>query len=241
MLPLIRRPNLLFTGLREPLDRINSDLGYNERLYNYLGKTFDVSSYISWVRNPTCNFLVQRFPRVAGTEGSLMERAMRVLECFHFVYFPETFSELCNKVTQTLNLPPVTKNENVTPSPKKFDVDAANFTADIALYEEAYKKWGPDSPIRGAAKVDEILSALCQAPSNLEVLRKFYYNVTYLEYKHWNVLDQVIDARTALIGELKAELEVYEKLRANVRLEVKPSSKEGEEIAPAVSVGKAIK
>ena len=70
---------VVFTGLREPVDRLHSEVAYQQRLRNMQGATpLDINEFLKTIDNPACRFLLQRFPQLSGDNSrTLFERASR--------------------------------------------------------------------------------------------------------------------------------------------------------------------
>lgn len=215
MLYFLNNP-ILFTGLREPVQRLISAARYQVHLAELQGRPFDVNEWLLRQRNPMTSFIIHRFPTLAERDNASLtpfERAKRALQAFHHVYFTDTFDESVKTIFDALGVEVPSMRSNVSPKPDlAVEIDAANLQYDIELYEWAREEFGhrPFDPDRPAS--DRLAEFLSRSPQP-SVLENFLFNSQAGEYTGWKVLDEVIEDRIARATRLLKEAEVYRRRR----------------------------
>jgi hypothetical protein len=203
---------VLITGLREPIDRFKSELHYMVRLAQAQGRPRpDIVSHIRNVRNPMCRFLIERFPSIAGKTGTLADRAMNIIEAFHYVYFSDTFEETAGAIFNAMGISPDPISSNVAPekSAEEFDIDLRQHEFDIKLYTHARARFQNLAPEIAFATKSPTLANFVAAPLNKQVLRDFMWKSSFYEYRNWKALPEVIEQKQQQIEELEYELAYY--------------------------------
>jgi len=218
MLKSFEGPVQLFTGLREPRARLKSALFFQAALRKRQGlPQEDMTRAIARRSNAMCRTIASSFPTLAG-DGTLAERALRVLDHCFCVYFSERFEETAQPVYAALNIEPGTQNFNVGSYEQKIDgrqaeeldLSGADLEQDQILYETALERFAVPRPI--SAEAAERLEQLRLEPRRPVRLQRFYYSKSYGEYRDAGLLDRVIARRKSMIAELRAELAMYESL-----------------------------
>jgi hypothetical protein len=211
MLKYLSGSVVLFTGLREPVSRLESELNYKLRLSDkQKNERPNIEEHLSRINNPVCRFLVDRFPTFAGTDGTLADRAMQVLESFQVVYFAENFEETAKTIFALLGISPPPLQSNVGDGDRiAISPGSSQLAFDVELYERARQAFcgtrGLDEIEMKNPKVDQFR----KTPKNENKLRRFLYSSTYGEYKSWKVTDDVIRQKLRLIDEMSVEIATY--------------------------------
>ena len=155
-----------------------------------------------------CKFLISHFPSFSG-EGTDAERALRVLDHFWCVYFLERFDETTQPIFEQLNIAPRNTSWNIRESHagdggSEIDISAAQLDQDIILYETALLRFSEPRPL--STEAQDRLDRFRSEPFRPQKWRKFFYGVSYEQFRDANVLDDVIAHRKRMISELEAEL-----------------------------------
>jgi hypothetical protein len=211
MLKLLGRPAILFTGLREPRERMLSEINYLIRLRKEQGATsLNIEEYLRNTKNPMCKFIINRFPTLAGQEGSLAKRAIRALSCFNWCYFADNFEETANAIFKALDISPSRINSNVAPKEKVSVVlNEANIECDLELYRCAREMFQETDVDVAISYPKAAIKEFVNAPPKLPELRRFLYDSCYWEYKDWGRLEEIIGIKMRMIHELSAEIQLY--------------------------------
>lgn len=217
MLRYFREDVFLFTGLREPRDRMSSLYFYHVRLAKENGNPFlSVEDFIDRTQNPICNFFIHRFPTLAGTEGSLSDRAKRVLNLFDLVYFSENLEPSAEIIFNVLGITPKTENFNARPDSeqgKKIEINDDRIHEDIILYEFARDLFSETNSAgetkERSIKNDRIRKDTLPGWVNEAALGEYLYHQALIEYRSWNELDNVISTRMAQIRNITQEIASY--------------------------------
>ncbi len=159
-----------------------------------------------------CWTLIDRFPTLAGEKGSLVDRALRVLQNFHLVYFADNFEETAAAIFRLLDIKPAPLNFNEGSKDSiSIDIPEHILRNDKELYERARELFfGADIGARLRMSQPERLK-LFSTPPDLDVLRKFLYRSTSKEYSAWFDIDSVIHDKLRIIEEMSTEVRYYMK------------------------------
>jgi hypothetical protein len=217
MLRYFKEDVFLFTGLREPRDRMSSMYFYHVRIAKENGNPFlSVEDFVDSTNNPICNFFIHRFPTLAGTEGSLSDRAKRVLNLFDLVYFSEDLEPSAEIIFNVLGIAPKTENFNARPDSelgKKIEINDDSIQEDLILYDFAKNIHAVNNTKHDASERqlhnDKIRKSVLSGWVNEANLGSFLYHQSLIEYKSWNALDNVISTRMAQIRAITQEISVY--------------------------------
>lgn len=212
MLHCLVRP-ILFTGLREPVERLISDARYQIDLAERQGKgPFALEAWLEGQRNPMCWFIINRFPilaRRADRNLSPFEKARSALECFHHVYFNDTFDESVGEIFAALGVNVRSKHSNVGARPDiEVVVDQQALRFDLELYEWARSRFGHTKINVNAPDAPRLIDFLAK-PADLDTLSTFMFNSQAGEYAGWNKLGDVIDKKLGRAILLMQEIAVY--------------------------------
>ncbi len=217
MLRYFKEDVFLFTGLREPRDRMSSMYFYHVRIAKENGNPYlSADEFIDRTQNPICNFFIHRFPRIAGSEGSLSDRAKRVLTLFDLIYFSEDLENSAQIIFDVLGITPESENYNLRPDSevgKNIEINDDRISEDLILYDfakEISAKSMTKSDVMDRQKEnDNIRKDILSGWVNEAVLGDFLYQQTLIEYKAWNQLDNVISTRMAQIRAITQEISAY--------------------------------
>lgn len=209
MLKFFDKP-VLFTGLRDPRDRIESEYFFDRRLRLAQGRK--ILSPEEWLRNrrdPMCQFIVSRFPTLSG-KGTLFERARSVLECFNFVYFTNDLSGPARLILNHIGVDfEGVPGENVRPDIcERIYVEEGQIENDMLLYRWAKETFDCLSGIEESINNSRLESFL-EGPLNIERLAEFHAKAAVEEYRNFNVLAAArerISVKTAYYIALNTEL-----------------------------------
>lgn len=204
MIKRLPRAPILFTGLRDPLERLRSVVGWERELrrHGYAGACLE--NNMTAVNNPMCRFIVRRFPQLAGEEGTLADQAMRALEAFSLCYFPDTFEACAAAIFAQLGIRPLRIDHRVASQPlPEIDVDRAALRYDFELYARARERFAGPLPPRLAPT--ELARQLHGEPERTDVLRGFLHNEYRREYQSWGMLEEVARWRRDQADELWSE------------------------------------
>lgn len=217
MLKYFKSPVFLFTGLREPKARLESMYLYHLRMARQLGnEPLSLERFLEYTSDPICYFFIHRFPSFAGADGSLFERAKRVIDLFDHVYFSENLEAAADIVFRRLDISPEQVNHNQRPSEEKgksIEIPEGNITQDLQLYEYAQAKFGGavdfDEVSRRSRELDAIRKERLQGWPLEERLAEFLYGEAFKEYRDWGDYQNVISTRMNQMRALSLELAVY--------------------------------
>ena len=221
---------ILFTGLREPVERLISDARYRIDLSERQGRgPFAVEAWLETQRNPMCWFIINRFPllsRRGDRSLSPFEKARSALENFHHVYFNDTFDKSVGEIFTALGVSPTTKRANVGARPDvPVNVNRDALTFDLELYEWARSRFA-SGKIDVSAPNSERLLKIMAKPAELDSLAPFLFNSQAGEYAGWGKLDQAIERKLTQTILAMQEISIY---RAKLREEAGPGQREGED------------
>jgi hypothetical protein len=206
MIKRLPRPPTVFTGMREPMARLRSSLGWRERMRRDGFKGPSLEEMAAKIRNPMCWFILQRFPTLAGREGSPAERAMNALRAFSFCYFTDTFEDWADLVFERLGIHPERVNHRVASEPPPdVKIDPNALAEDTELYARARDHFA-QRPIsaRALAPTDRIARFHKEAERS-DAVRSFWYEECLREYRGWSMLPEVAEQRARQAAELRME------------------------------------
>jgi hypothetical protein len=215
MLKFFGPQTILITGLREPIERFRSELHYTVRLARQQRRPCpDIEGYIKRVRNPMCHFLIARFPTIAGETGTPADRAINVIDAFHYVYFSETFEETAGAIFKAMGISPKPVNSNIASEARgdSFDINMDFHKHDIAVYAHACARFRGVSPEHAFSATSTIFANFLVTPIKMNVLRDFLWNSAFNEYNNWKALPEVFEERKRQIEELEYEIATYRRL-----------------------------
>ena len=224
MVKVLGQRVVLFTGLRDPISRTQSVVNYEIRLAAQQGKPApSVESILKRSKDHMCWLLVSRFPTLAGEKGSLADRAFRVLENFHIVYFTDNFEETSNAIFRLLNIKPDAVNFNERGKEgNNIDIPEHYVRQDSELYQRAREMFfGADIGARLRMSQPERLK-LFATPPDLDKLREFLYKYSFKEYSAWMDIDDVIHEKLRILEELSMEVRHYMKAVVQDQKRLKP-------------------
>lgn len=160
-----------------------------------------------------CWTLINRFPTLAGEKGSIVDRALRVLQNFHLVYFADNFEETAAAIFRLLDIKPAAVNFNEGSKDNiRIDIPENFLRNDKELYQRARDMFfGADIGARLRMSQPERLK-LFSTPPDLDVLRKFLYRGSFKEYSAWFDIDSVIHDKLRIIEEMSSEVRYYMKV-----------------------------
>ncbi|MEO7026937.1 MAG: hypothetical protein ABI056_05220 [Caulobacteraceae bacterium] len=204
---------ILFTGLRDPVERLASDARYQVDLAERQRRgPFPLEAWLARQRNPMCWFIINRFPALAhraDSNRSPFDKARSALECFHHVYFNETFDESVGEIFSALGVSPDTKHANIgkrSEAPAR--IDRASLKYDLELYEWARPRFAGVKIDVSAPPADR-LAAFLKKPADIDSLAKFLFRSQAGEYAGWGKLDQVIDRKLDRALLMMREISTY--------------------------------
>lgn len=217
MLKYFKSPVFLFTGLREPKARLESMYLYHLRMARSLGnEPLSLERFLGYTSDPICQFFIHRFPTFAGSEGSLFERARRVIDLFDHVYFSENLEAAADIVFRRLDISPEQVNHNQRPADEKgksIEIPEGNTAQDIKLYEYAQAKFGgavdSDEVTRRSGELDAVRKERLQGWPQEERLAEFLYGEAFKEYRDWGDYQHVVSTRMNQMRALSLELATY--------------------------------
>jgi hypothetical protein len=209
MLYLVDHP-FLFTGLREPAERIASHARFDIYLARTQGRApLDVEKWLSLQQDPICRYIIERFPRLSGDASmSLFERAKSALSAFHFVYFTNNFEKSSSAIMQAMGYMAESKKENVATVDVPIEVNRDYIRHDLALYEWAVDRFG-DMDLDLDAEAPAPFQKFMLEPSQEHVLEEFIFRQQALEYDFWNIIDQVAKEKLDAASRALAEARYY--------------------------------
>jgi hypothetical protein len=209
MLRFLPTPPVLFTGLRDPHERMISFINYEIRQGVIRGDPpVEVAVIASWAKNQMCDLIIKSFPTLAGTQGSLPDRAMRALENFSLVYFADNFELAASAICTHLDIKPAKADHNVSQEKLAFEYDENLIAEDMRLYSRARSMFWRDS-------FDELVPTesivkFYSFPPDTERLRLFLANQTFRELNSWGKMTEFIRTQNALIKETQALVDLAE-------------------------------
>ncbi len=141
-----KRDLFTFTFLRDPKEMLGSHYAFHLRLKEIQGATPLTPDEFNRLRgdNFICNSLIQAFPHFSGNEGTILDRARRVMKTFNLVISLSDYKEKMSTLEKSLglSLDLDEKPKNVTTKKERETVDgllsfteSANYS-DITLYKE---------------------------------------------------------------------------------------------------------
>ena len=137
------RTVVLFTGLREPVERVQSEFYFVRKFAKEAGRRSP--PFEAWVSNPKhhnniCRRLVTNFPSFIHPEAETMaDKAISVLQRFDLVYDSGSFNRDIAPIYQLLGIEASRDRQNITPDQEKIPTSAERIrecnAEDISLYE----------------------------------------------------------------------------------------------------------
>jgi len=209
MLYVTNQP-FLFTGLREPSERLASHAKFDIYLAKSQGReTIEMSEWLRLQSDPICKFIVERFPRLSGDPSrTLFERARDALEAFDFCYFTETFEESSKAILAAMGYSAELKNENVATVDIPVEIDPALIQNDIELYSWARDHFANRSIDPERPKSERLRSFLSSRPCP-NTLDDFMFHQQAYEFDFWNVIDLVVKEKSVRAERLLKEINYY--------------------------------
>ena len=229
MLHYLTNP-ILFTGLREPVERLISDARYRIDLSERQGRgPFDVGAWLDTQRNPMCWFIINRFPHLSRRGDrrlSPFEKARSALECFNHIYFNDTFDKSVGEIFMALGVSPNPQRSNVGALPHiPVNVNRDALAYDLELYEWARSRFA-SGKIDVGAPCPERVKQFLATPVDSEGLASFLFRSQAGEYAGWGKLEQAIERKLTQTILAMQEIAIY---RAKLKEEVGQANGEGEE------------
>jgi hypothetical protein len=137
------RAVVLFTGLRDPVERARSEFYFVRKFSEDANRT--PPPFEEWVRYPRnqnnmCDYLVKGFPSFIDADAvTLSEKAISVLQKFDLVYDTRSFDQEIEIIYQILGVKSTTDRFNITKDEQKTPVSDVllreHNLEDVALYE----------------------------------------------------------------------------------------------------------
>ena len=153
-----------------------------------------------------CWSLVNSFPTFAGSEGTLADRAMRVLDAFSLVYFFDNFEAAAAVLFEQIGITPAVESHNIdSASGEAFDIDESFFAEDNELYRRARERFWQSSVSGPLRPKEHVISFASQTP-DMPVLRAFLYNSIRSELKLWKSETDFSQQLAATIQEATAAI-----------------------------------
>ena len=210
MIRYFNKSVILFTGLREPRERMRSQVHYVNRIQSFQGlPPVQLDRYLSENKNFMCRYIVERFFSMSSGD-SMLERAISVIEKFNYVYFTDDYKATISPIYKALAIQPVELRDNVSEEGEELFAIADEFVNDdIQLYKQA------EIMFRG--KEDQLHTELSstwlfrQTPPDLSLLRKYMFQTRLDEFKSWGILNDVITHRKMMVESMQAEIEFLSK------------------------------
>lgn len=187
----------IFTGLREPKDRLISEYKFNTRLMKQQGRVpMSPSEWLEGQDNPICHFLIERFPQLADASNSslsLSQKAIRVLECFDHVYFTDNYEESANHIAEILGIKAMILHDNASDQeePVTLDLKRDQLIFDQELFEWAKKAFGSNPP-KSRPECHKRLANFLQKPADLQKLQHFIHQAEAEELMNYGILDREV-------------------------------------------------
>ncbi len=197
MLHYVSSP-VLFTGMRDPIERLVSEARYRVDLAAKQGHPFNMKDWLARVKNPMCWFIIHRFPILAERGNPFLtpfQRAKKVLETFDFVYFSENFNKGAEQILHNLGVKcePVVANEGARKD-IAVKIDESNLKLDIELYRWARSEFYDRRTNRNKYQ-NRNLKKFLSTKRDEAVLEDFLFASQAGEYKSWNVLDLALEEK----------------------------------------------
>lgn len=202
---------VLWTVLRDPVERTKSDLAFQQRQASALGLPFDPGAALLAMQDLMCRYILERFPSFDPGSGALADRAVHALEHFDAVLDVANSGQISAFLKFFLNRNIELPTENVAPpasSTMAFDEDMIlEVTSnDRELYERFAGRASSLQPdallVQNAEKHANRVALL---PDSDEHLRTFMLENLFREYDGYGVLGQAIASRRKLAISLLLE------------------------------------
>lgn len=206
MLKLLGHENIfLFTGLRDPVERVISQYKFELKMCGIQGrKAPNITDFLKGYGNYMCNFLITRFPSFCGNATSIEQKAINILQQFNLVYFSESFEYTTKPVYNLLAIkqnPEINSNLSETEIKHKIDINEEYLKYDISLYKQARELFFNKSN----DEMSFLVKKTIESEVNMDVVRNFLYNAMFHEYHNWGRLDDVINQKLSRIEKLSSE------------------------------------
>ncbi|WP_421702412.1 sulfotransferase family 2 domain-containing protein [Aliiroseovarius sp.] len=213
MLHYLTNP-VLFTGMRDPVERLVSEAQYQVDLRQRQGIPFDMQAWLGRQKNPMTWFIINRFPMLADRKNNSLtpfERAQKALQAFSHVYFTDSFAASANSLLSELGVSCGVKEANKGARKDiKVDVNLSNLKYDIALYEWARSEFSDSDPCAKTGDND-YLSGFLASSRQTQELESFLFNSMAGEYQAWGTLEEVLGDRLTQAMRILREVDVYGK------------------------------
>lgn len=92
----------LFTGVRNPIDRIYSQFRHLERVQGYAPQ---MDEFIAQYGSSMCDEIIRAFPSLVVDDAPKWESAARILTAFNYIYSTENYKETIQPVVKYLEVP----------------------------------------------------------------------------------------------------------------------------------------
>ena len=208
MLRFLPQQAIIFSGLRDPEDRLKSKVFYEiNEARKRQKQPPSAEEILRWQDNEICRFIIRRFPTLCGTQGSLSDRAFETLRKFNFVYFTENIDAYSALIGEYLGIHKSNKNHNVGEIKEDIDLDLSSIQEDIKLYARAKSELFCEAPSIGIFKPNEFMKKFCASKPDENALRKFLLHEVYAELSSWGVVAPWIEQNLRCIKESEMELE----------------------------------
>ncbi|MBX9899790.1 MAG: sulfotransferase family protein [Burkholderiaceae bacterium] len=211
---------LLSTILREPVERFLSHINYDFQTSIKRGVNFDVEKVISESPNPMCNFLIERFPTLAGSGSTLAQKAINILEEFDSVQTLNNIDrsiELFQKfldIKVDLNIDRKNESDVNFENIKIINIEKIkeNLKEDIFLYEFFERKESSKIEDVILSNEEKSIKRVSKITENIGDLRAFLIQKVKLEYVAWAVLEKAIEQKLSLISSIADEVRILNAL-----------------------------
>lgn len=201
----------LFTVIREPIERAISELLFRESVADRLGLPFDREQYLTELRDPMCNMIVDRFPSLAVAHESIAARAVACAEWFDFLFTIEVQDPIEELISWFCGRRCTIGRENrTTPGPIAQDLKvrlAGQLDADRVLYEYALARartQTSDSVI--SASVARTVERASMVNADWNRYRAIMSRAIREEFDAYGVRTSAIEQRSELIRALAYEV-----------------------------------
>lgn len=177
MLQVFReREQVLFTGVRDPIDRAVSDYYQINKVRAKAGnEPWTADHYLENRKDTVCVEIIRAFPTIAETvEGTLAEKAIEIIKIFDLVYGTEDFKASVTPLLNILSLDPAQmtdqntrKEEEATDFMREQEAvirsrAEENYANDVAFYDfirphiGKWRPFGDDAVARRAHFIEKM-------------------------------------------------------------------------------------
>jgi hypothetical protein len=201
---------IVWTVLRDPVERLRSELRYQFRQAESLGLEFDLETTLGSIEDPMCHYIIDRFPSLDPGVGSLAERSIGILKQFDFVLDLADTRRLTDLLSWFAGAPVDLPVENTAPGDNHDSLDASIFESRTVNDRLVYDTFCRAArPVEIGARIDECADRhkgrMSRIVPDMQAFRRFMTTNLFREFQAFGVLGTAISGRREMAESLLRE------------------------------------